>query len=248
MQQSALVTIMWHHQELCKISNHSQAAAKQLAAKLALIKLLQMDKQGDVERNCDCDNEPEERLQAMREWKNAEAMKLKAERLAQTSRRPAHLTYNLQMELDLGREDELNADVKELLIESNMAATFGYDPDLPERPEPTYGEKDEEDEGGVLREMSIDEADSGSITQQTSLATTQITPMAQSSTMANTQQVTRFETPTVLKRKSNDLIEFDTDDDNDDDEDNDCLLVTQKSASNPDLVANPSDVYRAAVS
>lgn len=212
MEQAAVVTILWHDLEISKVPNHSQASAKQLAAKAALKTMMSMFDNGEMQGICDCPRDVDESVQALKEWKKAQELRLKALSLLTAHTRPEDVPLDPAIEADLGRDDDLERDVRELLVESAMKENFGYDPDLPERAEPTYGE--ETPQGVPLG--AAGGADSGFVTRQASLVVADPSAADQSSiSQTHSTQTTKSAapgSPSSLKR-ARDLIYFTDDED-----------------------------------
>lgn len=155
------------------MSHHSSASAKQLASKLGLEKLRAA---GDEKINsiCTCRDELKEHLAPVREWKKEVDAQLKAVGKSRNqddldrSLDPylglpqgsavAGSSVALELEDDLGRPKEREADGSEERLEEIMIKSYGYNPYLPE-PSDSNPEEANEQETDLISNEDVSTSD-----------------------------------------------------------------------------------------
>ena len=220
-----MIAISWHGEELAKTSHHSQASAKQLAAKIALTTIMKWGK-SELERICTCKDDLAQRVGDIRDWKKEAEVTMKLPKQA----RPFDIDST--MEYDLGVKDELKKDAMEEKLERVMKETYGYNPHIP-------AEEDDDNaqplaEGAQLPVKERVQAVHSNDSTDTSLATPEQTMQIEEvlpAAIANLMDLD--ETPmnaiAPMQARGKPVQRATWEEESDDEDDDDCLLITTSS-------------------
>ena len=136
--------MVWHGKELACVQHHSKAAAKQLACKVAMSTVREINDY-NFSMVCTCRDDLADRIGNLQDWKKA------TETSVQGRKRQDGDEYD-ELEEDMGLKEEKVKDAYEMALEKVMEETFGYNPMLPPADEENDDHEDdeEEDNGGLL--------------------------------------------------------------------------------------------------
>ena len=217
-----MIAISWHGVELAKTSHHSQASAKQLAAKIALTTIMKWGK-SELERICTCKDDLAERVGDLRDWK-------KEAEVAMNLPKPIRSRdIDTAMEYDLGVQDERRKDAMEEKLEKVMKETYGYNPHIPQDEEE---DSLQQDVAGAERSGLQNDLDFGSASSSFSSVHTPVRTIdARATIPAAVANLMDVDEPGVslmlpLQAAAKPVrLEWEEESD-DEDDDGECLLIT----------------------